>query len=290
MTSPAHPAASPSPAASPAGSPAPSPTPGPAPSPTPEAWKQQELASPHTRTDKQEKVRRMFAAIAQSYDLNNRLHSFWQDQAWRRFAVRQAALIGGETVVDVACGTGDLSIAFARARKAPARVIGIDYTREMLDVAERRRQAQLRAARGSDVERSICYIEGDAQHLPLADATADVVSIAFGIRNVQEPKAALREFYRILRPGGRLVILEFDTPRLPVVKQLSTWYTNWLMPRTATLIAGDTSGAYKYLPASVATFMNAEQLSAAMTEVGFTDCRRIPLTLGVCICHIGHKR
>lgn len=264
--------------------------PGPAPSPTPEAWKQQELASPHTRTDKQEKVRRMFAAIAQSYDLNNRLHSFWQDQAWRRFAVRQAALIGGETVVDVACGTGDLSIAFARARKAPARVIGIDYTREMLDVAERRRQAQLRAARGSDVERSICYIEGDAQHLPLADATADVVSIAFGIRNVQEPKAALREFYRILRPGGRLVILEFDTPRLPVVKQLSTWYTNWLMPRTATLIAGDTSGAYKYLPASVATFMNAEQLSAAMTEVGFTDCRCIPLTLGVCICHVGHKR
>ena len=254
--------------------------------PAPErAWQQQELASPHTRGDKQEKVRRMFAAIAGSYDLNNRLHSLWQDQAWRRFAVRTANLRGGETIVDVACGTGDLSEAFARASPTPGRVIGIDYTREMLDVAEHRRTNKLRAGSGTQAERDIVYIEGDAQNLPLQSGMADVVSIAFGIRNVQSPEAAFTEFYRILKPGGRLVVLEFDTPSIPVIKQLSTWYTTWLMPRTATLIAGDTSGAYKYLPASVATFMNAKTMSGVMGSVGFTNCTRKALTMGVCICH-----
>ena len=244
----------------------------------------------------------MFAAIAGSYDLNNRLHSLWQDQAWRRIAVRSADCRAGDVVVDVACGTGDLSRLFATAKPAPSVVIGIDYTREMLDVAEVTRQRVERTERSvrdqqnarpssvASVASQISYIEGDAQRLPLADSSADIISIAFGIRNVQSPPEALAEFYRVLKPGGRLVILEFDTPTIPVVKQLSTFYTGWVMPRTATLIAGDSSGAYKYLPASVATFMNQHQLQAAITEAGFAEASRKSLSLGVCICHRAIKR
>ena len=249
------------------------------------AWSATELsASPHGNAGKQEKVRRMFAAIAESYDLNNRLHSFGRDQAWRKVAVRQANLVGGETVVDVACGTGDLTRAFAWAAPRPARVVGIDYTPEMLSVAER---VRLKAARQGVPGRGapIAYVEGDAQRLPLADASCDVVSVAFGIRNVQEPAAAVAEFFRVLRPGGRLVILEFDTPRLPVIRQINSWYTTWLMPKTATLISGDTSGAYSYLPKSVATFMDSGALSALLTRSGFADATRKMLTFGVCVCH-----
>ncbi len=147
----------------------------------------------------------MFAAIAGAYDLNNRLHSLWQDQAWRRFAVRQANVRPGERVLDVACGTGDLTQAFARS--PAAGVIGMDFTPEMLDVArvKQQRLSEVTAAK-------IVYAQGDAQRLPYAAQSFDVVSIAFGIRNVESPALALAEFRRVLRPCGRLIILEFDRP------------------------------------------------------------------------------
>lgn len=242
------------------------------------AWHGGELTAPHHHADKHGKVRRMFAAIAGSYDLNNRLHSFGRDQAWRRFAVRSAAVRPSDHVLDVACGTGDLTRAFADA--GPVRVVGLDFTREMLDVAERK----LRRNPGPHGDR-VSYVEGDAQSLPFADASFDIVSIAFGIRNVAEPKKAIGEFFRVLRPGGRLVILEFDKVRVPVVGPLSEFYTRRIMPLTATLISRDRSGAYKYLPASVATFLNREQLGEAMRDAGFEQVTSRALTMGVCVCH-----
>jgi demethylmenaquinone methyltransferase/2-methoxy-6-polyprenyl-1,4-benzoquinol methylase len=246
-------------------------------------WREAELVrSPHAHTDKAAKVRGMFAAIAPSYDLNNRLHSLWRDQAWRRFAVRQAGVQPGEVVADVACGTGDLTQAFAAT--PASRILGLDFTPQMLDVA----RTKQRALRPADADR-ISYQEADAQNLPLGDASVDVLSIAFGIRNVQQPPRAMAEFFRVLRPGGRLIVLEFDQPRFPPLRWFNAVYCATIMPRTATLISGDRSGAYRYLPKSVETFLTREQLLGLITSAGFTQAKATPLTMGICVCYRAEK-
>lgn len=247
------------------------------------AWTDRELADPHARADKAGRVRSMFAAIAPSYDLNNRVHSLWRDQAWRRAAVRAAAVEPGQDVLDVACGTGDLTQALAQRTQA-ATVTGLDFTRAMLDVAEHKRDRRP----GTPLAR-IRYVEGDAMALPFDDASFDALTIAFGIRNVQEPSRALAEFARVLRPGGRLVILEFHRPRNPIVRAFNGFYAGRVMPWTATLLARDRSGAYRYLPKSVGSFMDAEQLRAAVAAAGFDDATVRPLTMGICWLHRGVK-
>lgn len=244
----------------------------------PGAWTRSELGDPHAHGEKAGKVRAMFAAIAGSYDLNNRLHSLGRDRAWRRFAVRQAGVKHDDVVVDVACGTGDLTQEFARTPSAA--VVGIDFTRQMLDVAERKR-----ASLPARIAGKITYMEGDAQSLPLADGVCDVVSIAFGIRNLADPALALREFHRVLRPGGRLIVLEFDRPASAPARWLTDFYCGWVMPWTATLISGDRSGAYRYLPRSVETFMPRGELAAAIGRAGFVDVTAHALTLGICVCY-----
>lgn len=243
------------------------------------AWTSAELAAdPHTNAEKPAKVRSMFAAIARSYDLNNRLHSFGRDQAWRRFAVRQADVRSTDRVLDVACGTGDLTEAFARA--GAAEVIGLDFTAEMLDIARAKAPRHLGA-----LSERVNFVQGDAQQLPSDDSSFDVVSIAFGIRNVQDPMRALREFRRVLKPGGRLVVLEFAEPRLAPIRVLNNLYTRRIMPFTATLISGDTSGAYRYLPRSVAKFTTEAQFMRDIAAAGFEDVTVRPLTFGVCNCY-----
>jgi demethylmenaquinone methyltransferase / 2-methoxy-6-polyprenyl-1,4-benzoquinol methylase len=247
-------------------------------SPTP--WSDGDLAAnPHARSDKPERVRRMFAAIARSYDLNNRVHSLWQDQSWRRFAVRQAAVKPTDVALDVACGTGDLTQALARA--GAAKVIGLDFTFEMLEIA-RHKAGGLPATSNPD---RITYIQGDAQKLPLTDGFADVVTIAFGIRNVLEPAQAIAEFRRVLRPGGRLVILEFAEPRFAPVRWFNSLYCRQIMPRTATWIARDKSGAYKYLPKSVQTFLTPEAMCGMLRAAGFNSVEATPLSMGICMCY-----
>ncbi|QYK47136.1 MAG: bifunctional demethylmenaquinone methyltransferase/2-methoxy-6-polyprenyl-1,4-benzoquinol methylase UbiE [Phycisphaeraceae bacterium] len=245
-----------------------------------EAWGDRELIDPHARADKPERVRRMFAAIAGSYDLNNRLHSFGIDQAWRRRAVRLAGVKAGDHVLDMACGTGDLTALFART--AASRVVGGDFTPEMLDIA---RTKQVGIGSGAA---KVTYVEADAMSLPFADASFDVLSIAFGIRNVASPGVALAEFRRVLRPGGRLIVLEFDRPRNVLVRALNDFYTNQIMPRTATLISRDRSGAYRYLPRSVGTFMRREEMIDGIRAAGFSDVSATPLTFGVAVCYRGY--
>ncbi|MCE9588977.1 MAG: bifunctional demethylmenaquinone methyltransferase/2-methoxy-6-polyprenyl-1,4-benzoquinol methylase UbiE [Planctomycetes bacterium] len=241
------------------------------------AWTDADLADPHTVADKARRVEAMFAAIAPSYDINNRVHSLWRDQAWRRAAVRFANLKSTDTVLDVACGTGDLSMAF-RAGGA-ARVVGVDFTYNMLAVAKQKKAPPDRA--------SLTYHAGDAMRLPVADASVDVVSIAFGIRNVADPLAALREFRRVLRPGGRLVILEFSLPANPVLRGLYNLYFRHVLPRTASWIARDRSGAYKYLPQSVNTFIDRKRMTELMTGAGFREPSVKPLTLGIAVLYRG---
>jgi demethylmenaquinone methyltransferase/2-methoxy-6-polyprenyl-1,4-benzoquinol methylase len=230
------------------------------------------------RDDKPERVRNMFAAIAGSYDLNNRVHSFGRDQAWRKAAVRLAEVKEGDEVLDCACGTGDLTLAFAKTYAK--RIVGSDFTQEMLDVA----QTKL-----ADTSGRVSFQQADAMALPFEDNSFDVVSIAFGIRNVADPAKAIAEFYRVLRPGGRLVILEFDEPSFPLIRWGNSFYCRVIMPITATIIARDKSGAYKYLPKSVATFMKRDEMQQTLKDAGFTDTTAKPMTFGVCVCHRGVK-
>ena len=278
----------------------------------PAVWKDALLANPHAAADKRQRVQKMFAAIAPSYDINNRLHSLWMDQRWRRKAVKLAALKPTDVVVDVACGTGDLTLGFYEAllwerthvsRKLispdPCQVVGIDFTYEMLP------RARAKSAKGrftghvgalenfyrllEERGRRLSFINGDAMSLPLPNASADVVSIAFGIRNVADPGAALREFHRILRPGGRAIILEFSLPTNPLLRTLYNFYFRKILPVTATLISGDKTGAYRYLPESVNTFITREKMMAMMSDAGFTQVEQHPLTFGVCVCYRGVK-
>lgn len=239
------------------------------------------------------RVRKMFSAIAPSYDLNNRLHSMWRDQAWRRAAVKMAGLKLGEDVVDVACGTGDLTIAFAKKQdelgwKMPlGSTTGIDFTYEMLPIAKRKASA-CRSGNGTYIAAQ--FLQGDAMSLPLPDGCCDVVSIAFGIRNVARPAKAMAEFVRVLRPGGRVIVLEFSLPKNPALLAGYNFYFRHVMPRTATLISGDKSGAYKYLPRSVNTFIDRAGMVDMMQTAGLTQVVARPLTFGIAVCYRGVKR
>ncbi len=268
-----------------------------------QAWNDNLLRNPHVVADKRTRVQKMFAAIAPSYDLNNRLHSLWMDQRWRKKAVKLALIKPADLVVDVACGTGDLAIEFAEAlwqlndryTRAVKAVVGIDFTFDMLGQAKRKTRGYFVDAPNAvawlkDSATALNqWINGDAQSLPLPDQSADVVSIAFGIRNVQEPLIAMREFFRVLRPGGRVIILEFSLPTNAILRGLYNFYFRKILPRTATLISGDKTGAYKYLPESVNTFIGREQMMDMMRQAGFTQVEQFPLTFGVCVCYRGVK-
>ncbi len=263
-------------------------------------WNDERLKNPHAVADKQKRVQSMFAAIAPSYDLNNRLFSFGTDQRWRRKAVKLSRLKAEDVVVDVACGTGDLTFAYAR-RLQPLResqVIGIDYTFGMLPLAKRKRRGGFRrhidagddVRRGRAVPISIDFINGDAQNLPLPDACCDVVSIAFGIRNVADSAKAYREFRRVLRPGGRVVVLEFSKPTNKLIRFGYDLYFNHILTRLAGLVARDKTGAYRYLASSVETFKPREQMVSELEEAGFSNVKATPLTFGVAVVYVGEVR
>jgi len=226
--------------------------------------------------DKAAQVRRMFGRIARWYDLNNRLHSLWRDQSWRRAAVRAADLRGGQSVLDLACGTGDLAGLFRAA--GAGRVVGLDFCPEMLQIARRKFPA-------SGIE----WVRGDAMSLPSEAGEFDVVSIAFGIRNVTDPARLLGECFRVLRSGGRLIVLEFGRPRGAILGRAVRFYLDRVLPRTAAAIAHDRSGAYDYLRDSVKGFLTAEQLARSIGEAGFARVVTRRLTLGIAALHCGHR-
>ena len=187
----------------------------------------------------------------------------------------------GDRVLDVACGTGDLSEIAAGMR--PASVTGVDFTPEMLEIA--RAKAAHRTFPGVTPQ----YDAGDATKLQFSDAAFDVVMIAFGIRNVDDTAAALSEFHRVLAPGGRLGILEFSEPSNALLRWGNAMYTRRIMPLTATLIARDRSGAYAYLPKSIETYLDPAALAQAASTAGFTLLEQRPLTFGTCTATVLHK-
>lgn len=223
-------------------------------------------------------IRSMFARIARRYDLNNRLHSMGRDQAWRRAAAAMTGVAAGEEVLDVACGTGDLTAMLARRAPAPGRVVGADFCPEMLQIA-RRKFAHL----------SIEWLEADAHALPFAPASFDVVTVAFGLRNLARPREAIAHWCDLLRPGGRLVVLEFTPDTRGPVGRAIAWFTRYVMSRTASAIAADKGGAYDYLHNSVQSFLTARELADALADAGLSEVRTRRMTAGVVAICRGRK-
>lgn len=222
----------------------------------------------------------MFDAIAGRYDLLNHLLSGGLDWYWRRLAVRALGLTGEETVLDLCTGTADLAIAVLRHRPA-CRVVGVDFAGRMLAIGQRKLRARGLAGRTA-------LVRGDAMRIPLASGTCGAAAIAFGIRNVAEPAAACRELARILRPGGRVAILEFSMPRRRGVAPIYTWYFRHVLPRIGRLVSRHDE-AYAYLPASVGAFATPQELAALVEAAGLRIVRLVPLTLGIVYLYVAVK-
>ena len=214
----------------------------------------------------------MFDAIAGRYDFLNHFLSAGLDTRWRARAMRDARIPPDARVLDLCTGTADLAIAAVQA--APrARVVGVDFAGEMLRVG-------LDKLRRRALDGRVSLVRGDATMIPVRDAWADAASVGFGIRNVAQPERALAELARVIKPGGRLVILEFGEPIVPGIRTLYNWYFRALLPRLGRLVSKHQS-AYSYLPASVGTFPAPAAFAATIASHGFLDVRAVPLTLGI---------
>ena len=220
-----------------------------------------------------DRIATMFDAIAGRYDLLNHLLSGGLDRWWRVRAVRALRLTGGETVLDLCTGTADLAIALSRRRRGAARVVGIDFAARMLEHAACKLDARGLGSR-------IGLVRGDAMCVPLPAASVDAATIAFGIRNVEDPRRTLEELHRVVRPGGRIAILEFGMPTLPGLGPLYRWYFRRVLPSVGRLISRHDS-AYAYLPASVGVFPSGAGFRKLLDDTGFVDTAAVRMLLGV---------
>ncbi len=223
-------------------------------------------------------IESMFDRIVRRYDLMNRLMTGGQDIAWRRKAASVAIGSGAERVLDVATGTGDLAIELRR-QGFPV-VVGVDFAQQMLDSA-----AEKLAANGSS---GIMLLRSDAMRLPFPDGSFDACTVAFGLRNMIDYQAAVSEMARVLRPGGRLVILEMTPVRNPLFQTVFGVYFDRIVPFIGGLISGDRE-AYSYLPRSVSAFPDARKLGRMMRRAGLEQVRFKLLTMGTVALHVGVK-
>jgi len=224
----------------------------------------------------------MFDAIAGKYDFLNHLLSAGIDRRWRKRAIRALRLTGTERVLDLCTGTADLAIAAVNGRPGAARVVGVDFAEEMLKVgAVKLRERQ--------IDRTVTLIRGDATRIPVATASEDAVTVAFGIRNVENTALACAEMFRVLAPGGRLAVLEFAIPTTPVIRGAYQWYFKRVLPGVGRLISRH-NAAYAYLPASVGAFATPEQFSNLLRDEGFDEVRATPLTFGIVYLFTAVKR
>jgi demethylmenaquinone methyltransferase/2-methoxy-6-polyprenyl-1,4-benzoquinol methylase len=220
-------------------------------------------------------VRRMFDRVAPRYDLANTVFSLGQDRRWRRAAAAAARPAGGERAVDVACGTGALTRELAAAAPG-ALVLGVDFSQEMLGHAPK------------GVPRT-AYLVGDALRLPLRDEAVDLVTIAFGLRNLPEPGQGLLEVRRVLRPGGRLVVCEFSQPVVPVLRGAYRRYLTRLLPLAARRLTSDPE-AYQYLARSIGAWPDQQGLAAWLRDAGFAEVAWRDLSAGIVALHRGVAR
>ncbi len=226
-------------------------------------------------------IQEMFSAIAPGYDLLNRVLSFSQDRSWRRRAAQEACLPPGGVALDVCTGTADLAIELARQYPHASRILGADFSLPMLRLGVHK----LTRARLSPF---ISLQAASAEKLPYRDNSFDGVTVAFGIRNVSDRKQALAEMVRVVRPGGRVILLEFTDPPGRLFGLLYRFYFHQILPRVGRVLSGHRS-AYAYLPASVSAFPPPEILTALLQDAGLHDVRYTLLSLGIVAVHVGVK-
>jgi demethylmenaquinone methyltransferase/2-methoxy-6-polyprenyl-1,4-benzoquinol methylase len=223
-----------------------------------------------------DRIRQMFDQVAARYDARNRLFSADRDQAWRRRAARRAALGPGQTALDLCTGTGKLAHELLPYVGPSGRVIGIDFSPAMLEQARRR-------------EPQIEFRLGDVTHLSEADSSVDAVTIGFGLRNLVDREAALREMFRVLRPGGRLVILEFAPPARGPLMRAYRFYLSRVMPAVAALRSANEASAYRYLAETVQAFPQPAELARQLEGLGFSvSVER--MTFGIAALHVAVRR
>lgn len=230
--------------------------------------------------EKKEQVAEMFDNIAGRYDFLNRFLSAGIDIRWRKKAIRQLAPIHPKTILDVATGTADMAL-LADQLLQPDKIVGIDISEGMLDVGRQKIQQQGRSA-------VIELLKGDSEAINYPDNTFDAVMVAFGVRNFQDLERGLSEIRRVLKPGGRLVILEFSKPKTPVVKTIYQLYMKWITPGLGKLFSKNRE-AYQYLDESIRRFPEREKLVNVMNQTGYQQSIYKTLSLGICCIYCGEK-
>lgn len=262
------------------------------------------------------RVRAMFSQIANRYDVLNHLLSFNQDTRWRRRAIRHLSPRRGETVLDLCCGTGDLALE-CRRQQPRCHIVGADFALPMLHLARTKVQANKvqthktqtnkanrtnsrhmstrasthAAARGAQDENPIAlpFLAGDALCLPFRDASFDAIMVAFGARNFQNTSEGLREMRRVLKPGGRVLVLEFMRPTSPLIQRGFGLFFKRVLPRIGKLVSRHDS-AYNYLPASVDGFYTRREFETLLRKCGFSRVRSSDFTLGVATCFVARRK
>jgi demethylmenaquinone methyltransferase/2-methoxy-6-polyprenyl-1,4-benzoquinol methylase len=228
-------------------------------------------------TEKERYVRDMFDAIAPTYDLLNTLLSFRIHYYWRWVAGRLTELKKGDSTIDICCGTGDFSVELKRIVGKKGRVAAVDFSQGMLD------QGAKKFAKWK-IESS----QADALNLPFPDGEFDASTMGFGVRNVSDPGKAIAEMARVVRPGGKVIVLEFSRPRNPVFAVLYEFYSKNLMPRIGALLSGRRD-AYSYLPESVRLWISREQMTKLFKEAGLQNIKSTDLTFGIVCIHEGSR-
>lgn len=251
--------------------------------------------------DKPRYVAKMFAAIAKRYDLMNRLMTLGQDESWRRLVAKELDIPADGLVLDVAAGTGDIARRVAQVYPR-SRVVALDFCMEMMQAGRYKfevdgtaGQAGLGQAqpeegvRRTPLRERVEFVCGDAMALPYEDGTFDGVTTGFALRNVADIPRTLREMWRVLKPGGRMVCLEISRPRWPLIADAYWWYFFKVVPVLGGIISGQRE-AYSYLPQSAQAFLTAEQLAGKMSDAGFERVYVRRLMFGAVAVHVGEKR
>ena len=231
-------------------------------------------------SEKGEKIQQMFGTIAPRYDFLNRMLSFGIDRRWRKKAVRMLKYREGARILDVATGTGDVALEIARTTPPSVKITGADFCKEMVELG------RLKTDR-SPYSGRIDFKVAPCEDLPFPNETFDSITIAFGIRNVVDRKLGLAEMWRVLRPGGRMIILEFSTPRSQLFRQIYYFYFRRLLPVIGGLFSK--YNAYQYLPDSVLEFPSHEEFAAMIADAGFRGVQIRELTFGIASIYVGDK-
>lgn len=237
--------------------------------------------SPYQHSDKNKKqqVEQMFDNIAPKYDFLNHFLSLGIDKLWRKKAVRILKSYQPKRILDVATGTGDFAIEASRIK--PEQIVGFDLSEQMIKVG-------IDKVKRLGLDKLISFQKGDSEQMPFADASFDAITVAFGVRNFENLEKGLTEFYRVLKPGGVAIILEFSKPKYFPFKQFYQFYSFRVLPRLGGMISKDSS-AYSYLPESVMAFPDDQAFLSVLRHSGFTETRQWRLTLGIASIYLGRK-